>query len=188
MTGIIVSLRRQPAVFLDRDGTLIEDRGYLSRPEEVAFFPETFLALRKLQRRFLLFIVTNQGGIGEGLISDDAVAGVNQHIVSELAAAGVRIAEVYVCPHRRNEGCRCIKPYPHFLLQAAERHAVDLTSSFTIGDHPYDIELARRAGARAGIYVLTGHGLKHRDELPPATPVAATIGQAAKIIEGYVAD
>jgi len=181
--GAAASARPQPAVFLDRDGTLIEDRGHLRNPAEVVFFPDTFAALRKLQRRFMLFLVTHQGGIGQGLVTAQAVASVNAHVVSELAAAGIRLAEVYVCPHRRDEGCACLKPAPHFLLQAAERHGVDLSGSFTVGDHPHDVELAARAGARAGIYVLTGHGRKHRDELPPGTPVAATIGEAVQIIE-----
>lgn len=172
----------RPAVFLDRDGTIIEDRGHLSRPEQVVLFPATPAALRELQQRFLLFIVTNQSGISGGLVTAAEVAAVNRHLVTELAGQGIRITDVYVCPHQREEGCGCMKPAPHFLRQAQQQHGVDLACSFTVGDHPHDVELAAQAGARAGIFVLTGHGEKHRHELPPGTPVAATIAEAVDII------
>lgn len=172
----------RPAIFFDRDGTLIEDRGHLSRPGEVVFFEQTVPALRQLQDSFLLFIVTNQSGIGQGLITAADAATINNYVVARLADHGLHITEVYVCPHSREEGCSCIKPHPHFLLQAARQHGVDLASSYTVGDHPHDVELATQAGARSGILLLTGHGLKHRHELPTGTPTAAHIGEAAAII------
>lgn len=172
----------QPAVFLDRDGTLIEDRGHLRHPQEVVFFPDTCAALRGLQTQFMLFVVTNQGGIGEGIITAEEAAAVNAHVVDELANNGVHIRQVYTCPHSRDAECGCIKPNPHFLLQAVQEHAVDLSQSYAVGDHPHDVELAVRAGARRGILVLTGHGLRHREEVPPPTLVAASIGEAAVLI------
>jgi len=175
----------RPAVFLDRDGTIIEDRGHLRRPDEVEFYPDAFAALRSLQPRFALVIVTNQGGIGQGLITAAEAERLNGHVVGMLAANGVDIAGVYVCPHSRAEGCRCIKPHPHFLLEAARKHGLDLSRSFTVGYHPHDVELADRAGARRGILVLTGHGRRHEGDVAPGTPKAAGIGEAAEIIATY---
>ena len=137
-----LGLRLEPAVFLDRDGTLIEDRGDLCCPSNVAFFPETVDALRMLQRRFSLFIVTNQSGISKGTLTMRDVERVNERMMSHLTRAGVQIVETYVCPHQRSDGCVCIKPNPHFLLEAAREYGVDLPRSFVIGDHPSDTQLA----------------------------------------------
>lgn len=168
-------------MFLDRDGTLIEDRGHLRNPSDVVFYPETIEALRLLRDRFLLFIVTNQRGIADGLLTREDVDRVNAHVTATLAEAGVGFADVYVCPHRRAEGCACIKPNPHFLHRAAERHGVDLRRSYAIGDHPHDAELARGVGA-TGIYVLTGHGVKHRPELASDVVVVPGILNATRWI------
>ncbi len=173
----------QAAVFLDRDGTIIEDRGHLGDPRQVAFFPETFDALRRLQRRFVLLMITNQPGVAGGIISRQDVDRVNEYVVRTLADEGVTIADVFVCPHSRDDCCRCIKPNPYFLERAAGRHDIDLGRSFTVGDHPHDVELARGVGA-TGIYVLTGHGAKHRDELAEDVIVTSGIARAAdKIAE-----
>lgn len=172
---------RRPAVFLDRDGTLVEDRGHLRATSEVVFFPETFDALRKLQQAFALFIVTHQPGVSQKTVSMEDVDRINDHIVSKLAAAGVNILATYVCPHRQTDGCPCIKPKPHFLRKAAEDFGIDLPRSFVIGDHPHDVMLARNAGAQ-GLYVCTGHGLKHLRELPEDALVVGDIGEAADCI------
>lgn len=173
------------AVFLDRDGTIIEDRGHLRDPSEVVFFPDIFEALLKLQRHFLLLIVTNQPGVAEGVITRNDVDRVNAHVIAVLAGRGVKIRDLYMCPHRRSEQCRCMKPKPYFLREAAERYGIELGASFTVGDHPHDIQLARNAGAH-GIYVLSGHGQKHRAEVPNGTEVVAGIKQAAeKIMSSY---
>lgn len=178
---------RRPAVFLDRDGTLIEDRGHLQRPEQAVFFEDTFSALRALQERFSLFIVTNQSGIGDGLVTADQAASVNAHVVAELARHGVCVTDVYVCPHSKRDGCSCRKPNPNFLWHAAGQYGIDLSTSFTVGDHPSDVELARRAGARSGVLLLTGHGYQHRSDVPPSTPMAATLSEAVATI-GRLAD
>jgi len=170
--------RLRPAVFLDRDGTVIEDRGVLGEPSEVAFYPETVDALKRLHGRFLLFLVTNQPGVARGIITLEDVNRVNARVLSYLGEHGVTITAVYVCPHQRADGCRCIKPNPYFLRKAAAEHGVDLRRSFTIGDHPHDVELARAVGAR-GIYVQTGHGSKHLAELPPGEIVVSSLREAA---------
>ncbi|MBS3820197.1 MAG: threonylcarbamoyl-AMP synthase [Planctomycetes bacterium] len=169
------------AVFLDRDGTIIEDRGHLRDPSQVAFLPETFEALYRLQEEFLLFIVTNQSGIALEAVTAPDVDRVNGYVVDRLAEAGIRIADVYVCPHARSEGCSCIKPNAHFLHQAAREHGVDLRQSFTVGDHPHDVEFGQAVDAH-GVYVLTGHGQKHLGALPAGAPVVRHIGQATERI------
>lgn len=168
----------RPAVFLDRDGTIIEDRGDLARPAQVAFFADTFPALKRLSRFFELFIVTNQSGVSKGAMTMEDVQRVNAHVVSELARFDIRIREVYVCPHKRDDGCGCIKPKPYFLRKAETDHGIDLKRSFAIGDHPHDVAFAENAGA-GGIYVLSGHGEKHRDELTGDVVVVGGIREAA---------
>lgn len=168
-------------VFLDRDGTMIEDRGYLREASEVVFFDETVPALRRLQEHFHLFIVTNQSGVGKGELTLDEADRVNHHVVAWLRERGVNITAVYCCPHQRTDGCDCIKPKPHFLNRAAREHGVNLRSSFVIGDHPHDVEFARNVGA-TGIYVLTGHGEKHRADLRGNALVTPDIGIAASWI------
>lgn len=177
-------MSREPnryAVFLDRDGTLIEDRGHLGEPSEVWFLPGVMEALRRLREDFLFFIVTNQSGVAEGVLTLEQVAQVNAHVVSMLAGAGLKITATYVCPHRRGDGCPCIKPNPHFLHRAAAEYGVDLRRSFVVGDHPHDVELAKRAGAQ-GVYVCTGHGAKHLGELAEEEVVVPDICAAAEWI------
>jgi len=170
----------QPAIFLDRDGTLIEDAGSIRDVADVAFYPETCSALRRLSD-FALFIVTNQSGIAKGHIRVEEARAVNDHVVGHLAEAGIRIRAVYCCPHQRTDGCECMKPNPYFLKLAERDHQIDLKRSFVIGDHPSDVELAHAVGAK-GIYVLTGHGLKHQQELGVPAAVVADIGAAAELI------
>ena len=180
-----MSGNKNAAVFLDRDGTIIEDRGHLRAPSEVVFFPDTFEALLQLQKHFLLFIVTNQPGIAEGTIRRTEADQVNSAVVTALAERGIEVAEVYVCCHRRSDNCRCIKPKPYFLKRAASHYGLDLGKSFTVGDHPHDVQLAKNVGAR-GIYVLTGHGLKHAAELPEDIESVQGIMEASeKITSSY---
>jgi len=169
------------AVFLDRDGTLIEDRGDLSHPEEVVWYEDTVPSLLRLADCFDLFMVTNQPGVAKGAISREAVDRVNAYVFSYLAQHGIPIAAVYVCPHERADGCNCRKPNPYFLRKAERNFRVDLGRSFVVGDHPHDVEFANNVGA-TGIYVLTGHGKKHREEIPEDAVVTEGIGNAAEEI------
>jgi L-threonylcarbamoyladenylate synthase len=173
--------RRQAAVFLDRDGTIIEDRGHLADPADIVFFPETFEALSALQKHFRLFIVTNQSGVAKGLLSMDAVQRVNRHVLTVLRDRGIEITDIYICPHQRQDNCMCIKPNPFFPEKAASEHGIDLRRSFSIGDHPCDAQLALQCGGQ-GLYLLTGHGSKHLDEVPLDVPVLPNIRAAAEWI------
>ncbi len=172
---------KRPAVFLDRDGTIIQDRGHLSRPSQVSFFEGTVSALRRLNEDFELFMVTNQSGVAKGFLTLQEVERVNAHVVSYLAEFGIRIAAVYVCPHDAAHGCECIKPKPYFIRKAEKEHGIDLSRSFAVGDHPHDVKFGENAGAR-GVYVLTGHGTKHWHELWENALIAAGIEEAADII------
>jgi D-glycero-D-manno-heptose 1,7-bisphosphate phosphatase len=183
-----ISRRGKSAVFLDRDGTIIEDRGHLRNISDVVFFQETFEALQKLHDHFMLFIVTNQVGVAEGIITTGEVARINSYVVSVFAEKGIAITDVYVCPHRRTDNCPCIKPKPYFMKKAAKHHGIDLGASFVVGDHPHDILLAQNTGAH-GIYVLSGHGHKHLAEISDGTEVVTGIKQAAeKILSIYRAE
>jgi D-glycero-D-manno-heptose 1,7-bisphosphate phosphatase len=172
---------RKAAVFLDRDGTIIEDRGHLRDPSEVVFLPGTFEALKKLHDHFLLLIVTNQVGVAEGRITIADVDRINRSIAAVLADKAIEVTDVYVCPHRRADNCPCIKPKPYFVRRAAEHYSIDLGASFVVGDHPHDVRLAQNVGA-GGVYVLTGHGRKHLSELPDNVEITAGISEAAETI------
>jgi len=172
---------KRPAIFLDRDGTLIEEKGYLRQPEEVEFLPGIFEALKKIKDRYLLFIVTHQPGISRGHLKPEEVERVNSFLRHRLAQEGIIIQKIYVCPHQREENCECLKPKPYFLFQASQEFGVDLLSSYVIGDHPADVELARQAGA-SGIYLLTGHGPKHLSELTHYFPVVSNLKEAIDFI------
>ena len=117
MAGIVDpsggTINSQCAIFLDRDGTLIEDRGFLRKPSEVHLIPDVIESLRLLADRYLLFIVTNQTGVGEGALTMREVDTVNRHLLVIFATQGVDIAGVFVCPHTRAENCVCIKPKPY---------------------------------------------------------------------------
>lgn len=174
MTGVKSTNRK--ALFLDRDGTIIEDRGDLGDPDSVEFIPGVFEALLSLKNQFAFFIVTNQPGISKGTVTASQVAEVNKRVVDVLADAGVSIERVFVCPHARAEGCECIKPKPFFLKVAEVEHGIDLKNSYVAGDHPHDVEFAESVGA-TGIYVLTGHGKKHLNELQSACIILPSLAE-----------
>lgn len=154
-----------PAVFLDRDGTMIHDVDYLSRSDQVAWYPWTIDAIRLLNRAgYLVCVVTNQGGIGLGRTTEAFVRQTHADMARTLAAAGARIDGWYFCPHHPNAtvpelaaACACRKPGRGMIDLALKDHAIDLTKSFTIGDKEADVALGTGVGAR-GVFVRTGHG------------------------------
>lgn len=172
---------KQRAIFLDRDGTIIKDVGYLKNPQDVEFFPETFTNLLKLQERFLLFIITNQSGISKGITSANEVKLVNNYLVDVLKSKGIIISHVYCCPHSSDENCICKKPKPYFINLAAGLYNLNLRDSYIIGDHPSDVECGLNAGITP-IYVLTGHGEKHKNELNSDCIITENIIEASKYI------
>jgi len=148
-----------PAVFLDRDGTLIEERSYLSRPEDVSIFPGAGLALKKLCDNGLrLFIVSNQSGVGRGYFSLADVDKVNGKLLGELAQWGVRFEKIYIAPEAPGAPSRGRKPSPQFLFDARDEFGLDLAQSYMIGDKGIDLECGWNAGVRRCILVRTGYG------------------------------
>lgn len=172
---------KHPAVFLDRDGTIIEDVGYINRQSQVAFYPFSINSLKKLQEQYLLFIITNQSGISKGHTTEKDVLTVNKYIEDCLSLHNISILETYYCPHSTKDMCHCKKPSPFFINQATMHYDIDLSKSFIIGDHPSDAECGINAGITP-IYILSGHGEKHQDELREEVYVCANIMEAIEFI------
>jgi histidinol-phosphate phosphatase family protein len=133
-------------LFLDRDGTLIVDVGYPRDPARVELVPGAAGALAELQQRWALVVISNQSGIGRGLITEAEAAAVHERFVALFAQAGVTFAGAYYCPHAPDASCRCRKPAAGLLLDAAAELGLDLPSSVMIGDKPSDLEAGRTAG------------------------------------------
>jgi histidinol-phosphate phosphatase family protein len=172
-------------VVLDRDGTIIEEREYLSNPEQVALIPGAAAALRELQQMgFGLAVITNQSGVGRGLFDLQQVKLVHQRLERLLASEGVRLAGVYVCPHTPEDDCTCRKPKLGLLNQAASELNFCLENSIVIGDKPCDIDMGRHAGATTFL-VRTGYGAQFEKEVA-ADFVVDDLAAAAERICGLV--
>jgi len=153
------------AVFLDRDGTLIAEKNYLCRPEDVEVFPGAGAALKRLHDAgFKLFIVSNQSGVGRGYFTMSDVERVNEHLRAELARDGVRFEKIYVAPEAPEQPSRGRKPSPQFLFDARHEFNLDLAQSFIVGDKLIDLECGWNAGVRKSILVRTGYGAETERE------------------------
>lgn len=149
----------QRAVFLDRDGTLIVEKNYLHRPEDVIIFPGAGAALKRLgDAGFKLFIVTNQSGIGRGFFTLEDAERVNERVRSEFAGAGVHFEKIYIAPEAPDQPSRGRKPSPQFLFDARDEFGLDLAGSFMAGDKLIDLECGWNAGVKTSFLVRTGYG------------------------------
>lgn len=190
MTGS--PLRR--AVFLDRDGTLNEEKDYLHRVAELVLLPGVPEALSRLRRAgFLLIVVTNQSGVARGFFDERAVARLHRHLQRELQRRGAGIDGFYYCPHHPTEGvapyrlaCDCRKGAPGMLLQAAVEHGIDLAGSFMVGDKRADIEAGLAAGCRP-ILVRTGYGAATAGQLAGRAAVTVVVDDLAAAAEHILA-
>ena len=174
------------AVFLDRDGTLIEEKGYLHRLDDVVIFPGATAALKRLQQAgFRLFIITNQSGVGRGYFTLSDVDKVHQHLLEEFARDGVQIAQIYIAPEHPDHPSRGRKPSPAFLFDARDAFGLDLSESYMIGDKLIDLQCGWNARVKKSILVRTGYGSElertSADQLAPAM-VADDLGMAAECI------
>jgi histidinol-phosphate phosphatase family protein len=173
----VVSARRY--VFLDRDGTLVADPGYVHRIEDYALLPGVPEALHELcAAGFRLAIVTNQSGIGRGYYGMAEFERFQTRLLADLGRAGVSVDATYLCPHAPSDGCGCRKPAPGLLERARTELDADLEQSWVIGDAQSDVELAARAGCRA--VWLAAPGASPPDPCPFAT--ARDLGEAARVI------
>lgn len=145
------------AVFLDRDGVLNEECGYITRPEDLQPIPGALEAVARITRAgWPVCVFTNQAGVGRGLMTLTDLEAVHARLLGLIAGAGGALAGIYACPHHPDDGCGCRKPRPGLLETAAREHALRLTDCWVVGDSRRDIEAGRAAGCRT-ILVLTGH-------------------------------
>ncbi|OGP94868.1 MAG: hypothetical protein A2Z19_06570 [Deltaproteobacteria bacterium RBG_16_54_18] len=151
-------LNRCRGVFLDRDGTIIEEKGYLNDPEAIELIPGVAQAIRLFNYLGLkVLVVSNQSGVARGYFTDATVEEVNGKLEALLAHEGARLDGIYYCPHHPADNCVCRKPEPGMLLQGADELNIDLPHSYLVGDKGADIGAAHRVGGK-GILVLTGYG------------------------------
>ncbi len=148
----------RPAVFLDRDGTISEEVGYLNDVGCFRLFPFAPGAIRRLNYAKLpVIVVTNQSGVGRGYFAESMVHTVHEVMIRQLSEGGAHLNAIYYCPHTSDDQCECRKPKPGLLERAAREHNLDLRRSFVVGDRYGDVELAHGVGSR-GVLVRTGYG------------------------------
>jgi D-glycero-D-manno-heptose 1,7-bisphosphate phosphatase len=168
-------VEQSPAVFLDRDGTIMREVEYCSDPNAIEVFDGVVESLRQLKKAgFKLFVITNQSGIGRGYFSDEQYRAVEKELGRRLGAD--LLDATYYCPDKPDAGSKRRKPSPEMVFEAAREHRVNLASSFFVGDKPLDIECGKNAGVRT-ILVQTGYG----GDCAPDW-IARDISEAAQII------
>jgi D-glycero-D-manno-heptose 1,7-bisphosphate phosphatase len=159
------------AVFLDRDGTINEEVGYLSQPENIRILPDAPDAIKLLKEAgYKVLVITNQSGVARGYYTEDDVQLINKKINEHLMQSGASIDGFFYCPHHPDGiiaeysyACKCRKPEGGMVLEAADKFNLDLTKSFIIGDKLSDLQMAESLGARA-VLVLTGYGKREMEK------------------------
>ena len=166
-----------PAVFLDRDGVICQTYILNAKPyaprrlEDFKFMPNSRCSVMKLkQAGFIVVVATNQPDIGNGFVTLEVVKKMHQKLIEKTM-----VDDVFLCPHRQDEGCKCRKPKPGMLFDASEKHGIDLSKSFMVGDRASDIEAGRRAGCRT-IFID-----RHYAEAHPPNP-DATVSSLQKAV------
>ncbi|WP_142803579.1 D-glycero-beta-D-manno-heptose 1,7-bisphosphate 7-phosphatase [Tepidiphilus sp. J10] len=170
----------KPAVFLDRDGVLNEDRGYVHRWEDFSFLPGAIEALRQLQQKgYLLVVITNQSAVARGLCTEADVLALHERMRAFLRERGIELAGIYHCPHHPQGSvsdyaiaCACRKPEPGMILRAAQEHGIDLSRSLLVGDKLSDLEAGRAAGIPSLYLVVPPGQEKDLSSLPEAQRVS----------------
>jgi len=156
---------KQRAVFIDRDGTISEEVGYINHPSRFRLFPYAAAAIKQLnQNGWLAIVITNQAGVARGYFSEDMIQTVHAAMMKELEHGDARIDAVYYCAHHPSVGeppyrfaCDCRKPKPGLITSAAQDFNIDLGGSWMVGDRYSDVELARNAGVKS-MFVMSGYG------------------------------
>ena len=179
----------RPAVFLDRDGTLVAECGYLQRLDALTVFPFTADALRLLKRAgFAVVVVTNQAAVARGLVDETFVETVHRELSARLARGGADVDRYYYCPHvadapveRYRQSCRCRKPGPGMIEQACREMDLDPARSVMVGDRWIDIACGRAAGTRA-LLVRTGHGVHEAARAPEGLAADAILDNVMEAV------
>jgi len=151
-----------PAIFLDRDGVIIENlANYVLTWEDVAFFPQALSALAQIREYpYKIIIVTNQSAVGRGILSLETAVSINNRVIEVIRQENGRVDGTYICPDAPGSNSPCRKPQPGMLLQAAQEHQIDISRSIMVGDALTDLQAGRAAGVRHAVMVLTGRGRK----------------------------
>ena len=180
---------RRRAIFIDRDGTLILEKNYLHKPEEVEFFEGAIAALKRgSDAGFVIVMVTNQSGVGRGYFTLDDVERVHAHIIRELARLDVSFLEIYVAPEAPDKPSRGRKPSAQFLFDAEEAHGIDLGRSYMVGDKLIDLECGWNAGVKKSILVRTGYGSELELKEPEALSEAIVADDLGAAIDWILED
>jgi D-glycero-D-manno-heptose 1,7-bisphosphate phosphatase len=181
---------KRRAVFLDRDGTVCEEMGYLNHLSRLRIFPTAAAAIRRLNAAgWPVILLTNQSGVSRKIFPEALVAQIHEKIAADLAVHGARVDGFYYCPHQKADRCACRKPLPGMIVRASMDHGLDPQKSWMVGDRLADLELGQAVGART-ILVLTGYGRGeyewHRAEWPRQPDrVAEDLASAVEfILEG----
>jgi histidinol-phosphate phosphatase family protein len=175
-------LDKAPAIFVDRDDTLMVDVKYCDDPDRVQLMPGAAEGIKSLRNAgYKIVVITNQSGVGRGYFSLETLHRVNERLRSDLRKVGADYDALYYCPHTPEDGCDCRKPKPGLFLKAAQELAIDLASSFAIGDRDLDIEAGRAAGTKT-VLVLNAHSRERVDSFVEPDLVASDLLQAAGLI------
>lgn len=175
--------KMKKAVFLDRDGTLIEEAAYLARAEDLKLFPFSAEAVRFLNENdFLVVLITNQSGIARGFFDENDLSAIHARLISDLQKEGAALDAIYFCPHAPGDDCACRKPKTEMIKLAARDFAIDLKNSWTIGDKAIDVELGFNAETKSAL-VLTGYGSREKEKLSEKPDlIAENLLEAVKVI------
>jgi D-glycero-D-manno-heptose 1,7-bisphosphate phosphatase len=182
----------EKAVFMDRDGVIIEDTGYIGQIDRCRFLPGVSRAVKSLNAGgFKVIIITNQSGVARGYFSEEAVREVNQYITEKLAREGALIDRIYYCPHHKDgvveayrKDCYCRKPNPGMIEQAVLDFGLDISRSFLIGDKASDIEAGHRAGCRTILLAASGYTVTLSGDIA-ADHVTPDISEATKWLKKH---
>jgi len=170
----------RPTVLLDRDGTFLDDPGYLGDPEKLRFLPGAVEAMRELvEKGFRLIVVTNQSGIGRGYFSEEQALAVNLEMIRKLSELGVRLDGIYYCAHHPEEGCRCRKPGSMMVERAAMDFDLEEGASWVVGDVDKDVHLGLNTGLRP---ILVETGKTEKGDIPFGVMTVPDLTAAARLI------